>query len=164
MKKIKCFGCGAWIEEVKGQPHEYIGAPQGCWNLFEQLLVKEFGEFNYPDSTHRLAVDTYAIQHPGIPSRKSIQSVNIHLISLYYIFIKNSTEKQATKKMSEILAKEPTLEWLEPPKPNGHKTVIDVLKAKDQLEHERFVRRWAEDVWACWFSKHKEKIECLIKL
>jgi Family of unknown function (DUF5946) len=164
MKKIKCFGCGAWIENVEGQPHEYIGAPQGCWNLYEQILVKEFGEFNYPELTHRLTVDTYAIQHPGVPSRKSIQSVNIHLISLFYIFIKNNTGKQATKKMSEILAKEPTLEWLEPPIPNGQKTVIDVLKAKDKLEHEKFVREWAENVWECWLSKHKEKIERLAKL
>ncbi len=32
--------------------------------------------------THRLSVDTYAIQHPGDGSRRAIQSVGLHLARL----------------------------------------------------------------------------------
>ena len=160
--KIKCYGCGALVNNIEGQPHKYIGAPQGCWDLYGQILAKEYGEYNYPELTHRLTVDTYAIQHPGQPNRQSIQSVNGHLVSLYFVFVKNVSGKEATKKIGMILAKEPKFEWLEPPVPNGQKTVIDVLTATNQEEHEKKVREWAEDVWICWYSKHGQTIEKLV--
>ncbi|HMO37984.1 MAG TPA: DUF5946 family protein [Saprospiraceae bacterium] len=161
-EKIKCLGCGALVDNLAGQAHEYIGAAQGCWNLYGQILAKEYGEYNYPPLTHRLTVDTYAIQHPGHPSRKSIQSLNIHLISLYLILIKGFNGETATQKMGQILSREPKFEWLEPPTPNGSKTVIDVLIATNQVEHENYVREWSESVWKSWFSKHKQKIEKLV--
>ena len=130
---------------------------------FGQILAKEYGEYNYPELTHRLTVDTYAIQHPGQPSRQSIQSVNAHLISLYFLFVKNLSGKEATKKLGETLKKEPKFEWLEPPVPNGQKTVIDVLKATNQEEHKKQVREWSKDVWNCWNSKHGQVIEKLVK-
>ncbi|MDR3001256.1 MAG: DUF5946 family protein [Fibromonadaceae bacterium] len=160
-EKIKCYGCGALVDNIAGQPHKYLGATQGCWNLYGQILAKEFGEYNYPELTHRLTVDTYAIQHPGQPCRQSIQSVNVHLISLYFIFIENLSGKEATKKMAEILAKEPKFKWLEPPIPNGQKNIIDVLAATNQEEHEKLVKEWAENVWDCWYSKHRLAIESI---
>jgi hypothetical protein len=62
---LRRLGCGAWVAAKEGQPHEYIGATQGCWDLYCRILEKEYGEYNYPQFTHRLTVDTYAIQHPG---------------------------------------------------------------------------------------------------
>lgn len=162
-EKIKCYGCGALVDNKEGQPHKYIGANQSCWDLYGQILAKEYGEFNYPQLTHRLTVDTYAIQHPGQPSRQSTQSVNVHLISLYLIMAKGYDGETATKRIGEILSSEPKFEWLEPPVPNGQKTVIDVLKANNKDEHEIKVREWAEDVWASWFSKHGQTIERLVK-
>ena len=157
--KINCPGCGALVDEIEGRPHKYIGANQGCWDLYGQILAKEYGEYNYPELTHRLTVDTYAIQHPGLPGRQSIQSVNGHLISLYFIFIKNFSGKEATKIIGDLLAREPKFNWLEPPVPNGHKTVINVLQATSKQEHEARVREWAEDVWACWYEKHRDTIK-----
>jgi hypothetical protein len=156
---IKCHGCGALVNDIAGQPHKYIGAVQGCWDLYGRILAKEYGEYNYPELTHRLTVDTYAIQHPGQPSRQSIQSVNVHLVSLYFIFVKNLSGKEATEKIGELLAREPKFEWLEPPVPNGTKTVIDVLAATNRKEHEKKVREWAEDVWGCWHSKYGWVVE-----
>jgi hypothetical protein len=160
--KTKCYGCGALVDNIAGRPHKYIGATQGCWNIYGQILAKEFGEYNYPETTHRLTVDTYAVQHPGRPSGQSIQSVNVHLISLYFVLVKNLSGKEATIKMEEILAKKPKFEWIEPPAPNGQKTVIDVLGATSREEHEKRVREWAKDVWNCWYSKHKQTIDRLI--
>jgi hypothetical protein len=159
---IKCYGCGALVDNIEGQAHRYIGATQGCWNLYGEILAKEYGEYNYPELTHRLTVDTYAVQHPGQPDRQSIQSVNSHLISLYFVLVKNFSGKEATNKIGEVLAKESKFEWLEPPVPNGQKTVIDVLIANNQQEHEKKVREWAEDVWNCWYSKHGQTIVGLV--
>ena len=116
--KIKCYGCAALVDNVIGKPHKYIGASQGCWNLYTEILAKEYGEYNYPEHTHRLTVDTYAIQHPGQPGRQSIQSVNIHLISLYSVLVKKMNGSNATKLIGEILQRDPAFEWLEPPVPN----------------------------------------------
>ena len=162
-RKIRCYGCGAWVRDIAGKPHKYIGAPQGCWDLYGQVLAKEYGEYNYPEPTHRLTVDTYAIQHPGEPGRQSIQSVNGHLVSLYFILVKNLDGRQATQKLSGLLAKEPLLEWLEPPEPNGGITIADVLTATHKEEHERKVRAWAEDVWKGWYDKHRQSIEKLVR-
>jgi hypothetical protein len=150
------------VEGLSGKPHKYIGAAQGCWNLYCEVLAKEYGEYNYPQPTHRLTVDTYAVQHPGEPTGQAIQSVNLHLISLYFVLKKNMCGKEVTKKIGEALEKNPCFEWLEPPVPNGKITVIDVLKAKNKNEHEKIVRQWAEDVFNCWYLKHKQSIEKLL--
>lgn len=99
---------------------------------------------------------------PGQPGRKSVKSVNGYLVSLYFILMKNLSGKVATKKIGEFLAKRRKLEWLEPPMPNGQKTVLDVLTATHQAEHEIKIREWAEDVWRSWHSKHGQTIEKLV--
>jgi hypothetical protein len=81
---------------------------------------------------------------------------------LYFVLIKNLSGKEATIKMEEILAKKTKFDWIEPPVPNGQKTVIDVLRATSQEEHEKKVREWAKDVWNCWYSKHKQTIDRLV--
>ena len=145
-QKIRCPGCGILVEKIEGKPYKYIGATQGCWNLYGKILAKEYCEYKYPEETHRLTVDTYAVQHPGQPCRQSIQSVNIHLISMYFVLVKDYSGKKATETMRSILARKAVFEWLEPPVPNGQKTVIEVLKATNQKEHEKLVREWAENV------------------
>jgi hypothetical protein len=174
---IKCYGCSALVEDIEGTPHKYIGASQGCWNLYTEILAKEYGEYNYPELTHRLTVDTYAIQHPGClpeqsskgatragqPGWQSIQSVNVHLISLYAVLVLKMRGSDATKLIGKILRGNPVFEWLDPPVPNGTITVVDVLKATNQNEHEVIVEKWAEDVFGCWFSKHGEVIKRMSK-
>jgi len=163
LKQIKCFGCGALVDDIEGRPHEYIGASQGCWDLYSEVLAKEYAEYEYFEDTNRLTVDTYAIQHPGERSRRSIQSVNGHLISLYCVLIKGFSGKTATKLLGEILASDPGFTWLEPPVPNGRITVVDVLNSTDKEEHRSMVREWAQDVFDCWYLMHKDTIERLVR-
>jgi hypothetical protein len=77
---IKCYGCCTLVEDTNGATHEYIGAVAGCWAVFGEILAKEFNNPSYFYPAHRFTVDTYAVQHPGVPNRKSIQSVNVHLV------------------------------------------------------------------------------------
>jgi len=45
------------------------------------VLAREYSEPAY-FGVHQLTVDTYAVQHPGVAERRSIQSVALHLITL----------------------------------------------------------------------------------
>jgi len=78
---IKCYGCGALVKDIPGEPHKYIGASAGCWEIYGEIFAKEYSEYGYPETIHRLTVDTYAIQHPGKPSRSSVASVQDVLYS-----------------------------------------------------------------------------------
>jgi hypothetical protein len=151
---IKCYGCGALVKDILGEPHKYIGASAGCWEIYGKILAKEYGEYGYPETTHRLTVDTYAIQHPGKPSRQSIQSVNTHLISLYLVLEKRLDGVQATQAIGRVLEHASDFVWLEPPVPNGQITVLDVIKARDISEHQELVEQWAKDVWNAWSVYH----------
>ncbi len=99
----KCHGCGALVKDLPGGPHKYIGASAGCWGVFGEVLAREYGEFAYPDPTHRLTVDTYAVQHPGKPGRQAIQSVNVHLMGLYLVLEQGLNGPQATRAIGKVL-------------------------------------------------------------
>lgn len=149
-----CFGCGALVKDIPGQPHRYIGATAGCWEIYGQILAKEYGEYGYPDPTHRLTVHTYAVQHPGAPVRQAIQSVNGHLASLHLVLEQGLSGPAANRALGRILKQAQPFIWLEPPQPNGHITALDVVKANSLAEHQRLVLDWAWDVWQAWAVHH----------
>ena len=153
---VSCVGCGALVPDIDGPTHRYIGAPAGCWAAYMDILAKEFGEFSYPEC-HRLSVDTYAVQHPGTPSRQSIQSVGGHLVSLHLVLERGLTSKKATRALARVVERSAAFVWLDPPASPGRLTVLDVRDARDLAEHERRVRLWAESVWNAW-SRHHDTV------
>jgi len=153
-KMTPCPGCHALVADVEGATHPYIGASAGCWAIFGQILAKEYGEYYYP-AVHRVTVDAYAAQHPGTPSRRSIQSVAIHLLSLHLILERGFPSPQATEAIRKALEHAERFVWLDPPPSLGTITVLDVRKARDIAEHERLVWQWARSVWAAWSSHHE---------
>ncbi|MDX2270884.1 MAG: DUF5946 family protein [Cyanobacteriota bacterium] len=153
-KRIQCYGCGAWVKDIPGEPHKYIGACAGCWEIYGEILAKEYGKYGYPETVHRLTVDTYAVQHPGKPSRQSIQSVNTHLISLYLMVEKGLEGAEATHAIGRLLEYASQFVWLDPPAPNGRMTVLDIVKARDFPEHQKLVDQWARNVWNAWSAYH----------
>ena len=48
----RCVGCGAVVPDIDGSTHPYIGASAGCWEIYGQVLAKEY---RYPP-VHRLIV------------------------------------------------------------------------------------------------------------
>ncbi|MFI5167062.1 MAG: DUF5946 family protein [Thermoanaerobaculales bacterium] len=151
---IRCEGCGALVRDIPGKPYKYTGAPPGCWEVYTQVLAREYGEYGYPQPTHRLTVDTYAVQHPGTPGRQAIQSVNSHLVSLYLIVEKQLPGKAATEALRTILDHAGSFTWLQPPDPNGSNTVLEVARARTFNEHVGLVDAWARDVWSAWAQHH----------
>ena len=160
---ITCNGCGGLVRNLSGKAHAYIGASAGCWEIYGQILAKEYGEYDYPELTHMLSLDTYAVQHPGLAGRQAIQSVNVHLARLYLLLEAGTSAGTAAQALSQILKKKKDqFIWLEPPIPNGHITVCDVARAEDLANHQKLVRAWAQDVWQAW-SIHRNHILSLVK-
>lgn len=164
IKTIKCFGCGAVVPDIEGPTHEYMLSVPGCWMLYGKVLAEEYASENYDPDSHRITVDTYAVTHPGKNERRAVQSVNIHLIRLYYIFernLKGESLLRVIKNASENEELHTTFEWLEPPSFENTLKITDVVKAESMSEHKKIVYLWGKSVWKVWKDKYGEKIETL---
>jgi hypothetical protein len=163
-KLIQCYGCKAVVKNINGPKHAYIGSDAGCWDVFCNVLAKEYMEYNELWQTHGLTVDSYAAQHPGYhPARKEIQSVFLHLTRLYLQLEKGLRAKEANAAMKNILKYKDQYVWLDPlPDFTGTINVLDVAKAKDINEHKVMIEKWGWGVWNAW-SKHHETIKYFVE-
>ena len=148
---VRCVGCGAPVPDIDGPTHTYIGASPGCWQAYGELLVRDYGEDRAPPIVE-LAVDAYAVQHPGVPGRRSSQSVAIHLLILCLVLERGLDPARATRARRHYTHR--AFPWLEPPASQGEVTVLDVLAARDPAEHAAGVERWARSVWDAWSAHH----------
>lgn len=131
----RCIGCGATVPRSDGPTHESIGASPGCWAIFTT------------SSMSQLVVDAYAAQHPGTPSRRSIQSVAVHLISLLVQLEHGADPARARDAIRAALAIAYRFVWLDPPAWDGAQTIADV-------HDDATARAWAESVWRAWAPHH----------
>jgi len=153
VSKVQCLGCGGWFPDIDGPTHRYMESSPGCWAAFGQILAREYSDPAYYE-VHRLSVDAYAVQHPGSPSRLSIQSVAVHLIRLCLFLEHGLSPENANKAMLEVAKHKDMFVWLDPPESMGPLTVADVVKAQSVQEHKALVRAWAEGAWAAWSPHH----------
>jgi hypothetical protein len=150
----RCPGCGAQFPADGGTGHPYIGASPGCWSVYGDVLAREYGEYGLPP-VHRLTVDTYAAQHPGAPSRKSIQSVAVSLVGLYVILERGFELHKASRVTSEAAAYRTRYSWLEPPDLTACLSIADIAAADSLSRHEDRVWEWARSVWDAWMQHHQ---------
>lgn len=148
----RCPGCGLETSRDSGPTHPYIGASPGCWAVYGEVLAREFSDPALM-TVHQLTVDAYAAQHPGVPGRRSAQSVWLHLATLFLVLELGHDPKvgPAVHKHLVRLAEFP---WLEPPEPVGTLTVAHVHGTATVDEHRERVWEWARDVWAAWRPHH----------
>jgi hypothetical protein len=151
-----CPGCGALFPASDGPTHAYIGASAGCWAVFGEVVAREYNDFRY-GAIHQMTVDTYAVQHPGAPSRRARQSVALHLISLYLQLEQAYNPEQARDALKKAADSGKEYTWLEPPARIGEITILDVYEAQTPEEHRRLVDQWARSVWKSW-SLHRDTI------
>jgi hypothetical protein len=135
-----------------GPTHPYVRSSPACWAIYGKILAREYENPNYW-ALHQVTVDAYAVQHPGVPERRSIQSVALHLITLCLV-IEDGASPQAGPRLHKRLAGRPSFHWLEPPRPNGSLTVADVAQAATAAEHLRLVNAWARGIWDAWQPHH----------
>jgi uncharacterized protein DUF5946 len=156
MKTISCVGCGARVADSNETTHDYIGSSPGCWAIYCEVLAKEYSDYRF-GGVHRLTVDTYAVQHPGRPERRSIQSVAVHLIGLHLTLELEFDRMRAPKILQAAADRSESFIWLEPPESLGSITIVDVHRAgDDSQEHLRLVNEWARSTWKAWAKHHPQ--------
>lgn len=115
---IKCFECGSNSMNIDGETHEYMLSTPGCWIMFCEVMEKEYTDFMCAKA-HHYTVDAYATQHVGHSSdSRAINSVNIHLASLYMLFERNlkvSDTASFKNNYSQHYKGGDIFKWLEPP-------------------------------------------------
>lgn len=142
------------LPATDGPTHAYLASSAACWELFGELLAKEFGDPAY-FSVHQLTVDTYAVQHPGEPERRTIQSLGLHLMTLCLFLERGFDIAQGPAAHKRIVENPPSWVWLDPPENMGSMTVADVVKAQSAEEHRDLVWEWARSVWQAWARHHE---------
>lgn len=135
----RCSECGAMVS----------GGRAGCQQLFDEMLAREFGDYNYARE-HRLLVDAYSLQHPDKYMR-SAKSYAAHLTGAY-VAIEHGSVAQTNCAIQQWLSRSKTLHRPPQPEPGqrGTLTVLHVYLAADPDDHVHRVREWAQSVWAAW--------------
>lgn len=157
MEMSACPGCGLELPQSEnGATHPYIGASAACWALYGQVLVQErlyTGHIAHP--LH--AVDTYAVQHPGVPGQRSMRSVATHLLAIYAALEHGANSAQILEVRRAVHVVHNDLVWLEPPSNRGADlTVRDILAAQDALAHADLTLAWAMQQWQVWAPHHAQ--------
>lgn len=150
MSRQICPGCGI-VTEINNAPpptHEYLGASPGCWALYNELHAKQYEGFGA--QTPIRVIDAYAVQHPGIPERRAIQSVNAHLVALYLQLEKGYAGARVNTALRRVLKYADQFVWLEPPAPNGTFTIADILNAESADAQAHAIETYAREIWRAW--------------
>ena len=152
-RSAKCCGCGEEFPGDDGPTHPYVLSSPGCWKAYGDLLAREYQDQSYWP-VHRLTVDSYAVQHPGVDTPQARNSVGIHLSRLCLMLEMAWPMQRVNGAMEEITARKSEYPWLTPPAFLGDVTVRHVLAARNASEHADEVERWARSVWAAWAGQH----------
>ena len=155
MSHVPCVGCGGLFPAIEGPTHRYMESSPGCWAAYGEVLAREYNNPVY-GGANRLAVDAYAVQHPGRPSPQAIQSVALHLIRLCLLLEHGLNIARANDAMLAVSQVKSKFVWLTPPQNRGDITVADVHATTNAEEHVRLVRKWSSSAWAAWKSHHAQ--------
>ncbi|MEA3049838.1 MAG: hypothetical protein QOG84_1674 [Sphingomonadales bacterium] len=147
-----CPGCGRLYPRIEEPAHAYIGASPGCWAEYGALLALEYGDAPLM-RWHRLTVDAYTAQHPGVPGRRSAQSVQVHLAGLY-LTLERGLDAAAVARVMQRLADGRSHAWLEPPPLATGAGVAELIEAAGGPDYGARARAWAEAVWQAWAPHH----------
>jgi Family of unknown function (DUF5946) len=96
------------------------------------------------------------VQHPGVPERRAIQSVGVHLVALYLVLERGLPAADLSTTLQRVLARPPAWRWLEPPAPNGRLTMGDLAGAASRPAPalRDAIDGYVRGVWASWAAHH----------
>jgi hypothetical protein len=151
--RTRCVGCGAVLPRHDGPTHAYMLSSPACWAAFGELLAHEYSDPNRM-TTHRLSVDTYAVQHPGDPeNRRAVQSVGLHLARLMRQLEATTPPAETNDIMLEFSKRKGSLIALAPPR-SFTMTMEDVAPFAGGPRHVEKVQQWAQSTWNDWAAHH----------
>jgi hypothetical protein len=144
------------VPDVAGPTHAYIGASPGCWGVWGEVQARSFASAAIA-AVQPLAVDVYAVQHPGLAERRAIQSVWVHLVSLCLILEGGRSPADGIRAKQLLLAGPRSFSRLEPPASRYSMTVLDLAAVTDPGVMPNIVRQWAHVTWDAW-RPHQDAI------
>lgn len=154
---IKCFSCGSKSLNLEGLSHEYMLSASGCYEMFNEVLEKEYSDYLYAKA-HHYTVDAYATQHPGeLTNSKAVNSVGIHLVSLYFLFEENMDLTLAAHlkmEFAEFNKKYKVIAPLKRPSKFEEMTIFDIWDNEDPEKHFELCEKWARITWNTWKQEH----------
>ena len=153
VQQSACPGCGAIFDVFEGPTHSYMYSSAACWHEFGKLLAIEYSTEALMQ-THRLSVDTYAVQHPGGHSRQAVQSVGLHLARLIVQLEQPMPPIETNDVMLGFSKRKATLRHLEPP--NAFTlTIADLAPFVGSNSHKMKLQEWARSTWNDWQQHHQ---------
>jgi hypothetical protein len=153
VNKSTCCGCGALLEPFNGPVHSYMKSSPACFSLFGKVLASEYSDPALLQ-THRMTVDTYAVQHPGTgKSRREIQSVGLHLARLMIQLHNPLPPMETNDVMLQLGRYKATLRYIEPPARSSI-TIADVVPWVGGNRHAEKIQQWAKATWQDWSDHH----------
>ena len=147
----RCPGCGGAVPRSAGSVHDYIAAAPGCWALYSELTGRDQVR-GWLRPERQLLVDAYAVQHPGEPSRRSRQSVCVHLQGLCRTLERGGDPGDGPEFLQSRSHRD--YPWLEPPTAQYPVTVVDVGGATDLGGYLRAMWAMARATWEAWTGHH----------
>lgn len=154
VKMEPCIGCGGLFVRKEGGTHPYLESSPGCAEACGRLFAQHYEHMDLYGEVYRLANDAYAVQHPGQPSRQTINSAGIHLIRLCLTFEHGLPAKYANAAVLAAGRRKEDYWWLPPPRFKGAITVADFAEELPIDAHRKMLRRWAESAWEAWAEHH----------
>ncbi|MDQ2965628.1 MAG: DUF5946 family protein [Chloroflexota bacterium] len=147
MAVVPCAGCGGLVPHLDGPTHRNIGASPGCWAIYGELLARDLPASEFAP----LAVDAYAVQHPGEPGPQSTPSGWIHLIALHLVLESGWPTNRLIRIRTVGADTFRRWPWLQPPPSMGPITAVDVASGRAQPD---IVERWVRGAWEAWSTQH----------
>lgn len=148
-----CYGCGALVPDVDGPTHRYIGASPGCWARYGETLARAAADARFGDPK-LLILNSYAVQHPGVPGPQAIQSVVAHLIGLYAALALGYDDRRMVAVLRRAADGSASFYWLSPPAAAYPVTILDLAAATDPNAYRATAQRMAETTWQAWAAHH----------
>jgi hypothetical protein len=128
-------------------------ASPGCWQAYTELMAG--GLPPMPESA--LAVDAYAVTHPGVEGPQSTPSVWIHLVTLCCVLERGWPVERAVFLRKLAADRFDRWPWLERPDRMGEITAIDLSDAsarRDGAAAADLLARWIGGAWQAWVAHH----------
>jgi hypothetical protein len=131
----------------------FRGDPSGseCADLRNMLLARDFEQPVLYWRYHRLAIDTYCVQHgPYVESAKSLAA---HLCGLC-VALERGNDSELLRANYQWLNGHPELHKPELPTFRGRLTIASVVGIEHSLEYGRAVEQWARSTWDAYQVLH----------
>jgi hypothetical protein len=151
-----CPDCKVVLPNFDGSVHRYLGASPSCWAMYSALSGG--GEPPIaPGPFNALLVDAYTTQHPGVPSNQAIQSVAVHLLTLYGILERGVSIDRAVWLRTRPLRdgsqhKHNRFTWLTPPSFATSLKIADIVVAPTPQARAARVTDYVHDIWSIWWG------------